>query len=118
MIVTVKHSELKEGMISKTTFNKVDVDIQFTDSELAVLNNPNLADTVVLKRDAPVNSKAKDINNDLTFKWLVDGRAGTVCGCVADARNYETELVESLKKVKRYIEYNNEEYGKTSKYEI
>lgn len=122
MRITINHEEKTEGFFKKKTYVEVELDVQFTQEELAVIDKHNLEKTVIMEREPPrgdsVDPSIADVYH-LTFWKLVHKHPESYAVANhAEAKAYEAELIEALKQAKNYLESNAAPAAKSKTLEL
>lgn len=141
MKVSISHKEKTMGMLRKTTLHGVEVHIQFSQEELAVIEARDLKYDIVLQRgysadvsetkavkqenrglgrallNAAVNGKDANSTN-LTINKLMKGPDLYFLTTPLEAKAYEDELKKQLVELKGYIVGNEGVEEKTSSFEL
>ena len=125
MRVKIEHKEVEKGMFKKRTYHRVYVTVAFSEEELAIIDNSNLKDLIIIERKLPPNLKPSDDPEDdrrhcaLSLRQLLgNGPSGYLCATPLDAKHYETELTEALHQLKAVIEENAGVEEKSKTFEI
>ena len=123
MKVSISHGEKSKGLIFTKRFYTVTIKVQFSNEELAIIDQRKLKNIVVLERDCPPDEKhfkekgkmtriATNLANgfqnpyNLTIGKLVKGPDTYTLVTPADAKNYEHEFTEMLPTLKGYVDMN------------
>ena len=137
MKVSIHHSEKTQGLVFKKTLHGVELFIQFSEEEKAIITERKLEGDIVVERGAPADIDAEkhanrgltkriatamisgaDANHfDLTIGKLLKGTDIFFFTTPAEAKEYEAILHEELPKLKAYI-VENEGTGKGSSFEL
>lgn len=141
MKVTINHVQKTAGLIRKTTFHGVSVQIAFNAEELAVINERELGGDVILERGYPADMSdmaaekhanrglgrrlltaavsGADANNfDLTVNKLMKGEDTYFLSTPMEAKAYENEMKDGLVKLKNWIVGNADVEKETSSFEL
>lgn len=141
MKVTINHVQKSAGLIRKTTFHGVSVQIEFNSEELAVINERRLGHDIVMERGYPADmsdmAAQKHANRGLGRKLLTAAVSGSdandfhlsvnklmkgedvyFLGTPAEAKAYEGELKNGLVELKGWIEGNAEVEKETATFEL
>lgn len=141
MKVSIEHQEKSTGMLRRTTLHGVQVHVQFSQEELAVIEARDLKYTTVLERgysadvsDAKAEKqesrglgrrlltaavKGADANTtNLTINKLMNGPDLYFLGTPLEAKGYEDALKEQLVQLKGYIVGNEGVEEKSSSFEL
>lgn len=129
MKVDIKPVEKSKGMVFKKTLHGVELSVQFSSEELAIIEERKLARTILLERGAPADVNAekhenrgvarvlatavvsgRDANHfHLTFGKLMNGSDTYFFDTPVEAKMYIDELkTEILPLAKNYLEGNKE----------
>ena len=141
MQVNIAHKEKTVGVLRKTTFHGVEVSIQFSEEERAVIEGRDLKFDTVLERghsadvsdskvikqenrglgrallNAAVNGRDANTTN-LTINKLMKGPDLFFLTTPLEAKEYEEQLKERLVVLKGYIVGNEGVAEKTSSFEL
>ena len=141
MKVSIDHKEKSVGMLRRSTLHGIEVHIQFSEEELAVIEARDLKDTTVLERgysadvsetkaikqenrglgrailNAAVNGKDANTTN-LTINKLMRGPDLYYVTTPLEAKAYEDQLKEQLVVLKGYIVGNEQVEEKSSSFEL
>ena len=127
MRVSINHTDKSSGLIFKTHQVEVSVAVTFSDEEQAIIKSRKLKDYVVLERQPDklrrerIGAEAMRDNPgmfNLHVRDLVSGRADPFfCDTPIDAKIYEQQLTEALKKLKDFIA-GNAETGTSKVFEL
>src|SRR3569832_2932493 len=127
MKVSIEHKDKASGLLFKTHQVAVSVAVVFSEEELAVIRSRRLRDYVVLERQPDklrrerIGAEAMRDNPgmfNLHVRDLVSGRADPFfCDTPIDAKIYEQQLTEALKKLKDFIA-GNAETGTSKVFEL
>ena len=141
MKVTINHVQKTSGMIRKTTFHGVSVQVQFNAEELAVITERQLGHDIVLERGYPADMSdmaiekhanrglgrklltaavsGKDANDfHLSVNKLIKGEDTYYLGTPMEAKAYEDELKDGLVKLKNWIVGNAAVETETASFEL
>ena len=121
MKVSVAHGEYSKGVIFKTKFYTVTTTVTFNAEELAVIKQRKLGNDAIMMRNPPVGAKVTQVTGvlsagkilaglgktengfNLTIGDLVKGPDVYTLETPLEAKHYENELMDNLKKCKDYI---------------
>ena len=141
MKVSIDHKEKSVGMLRRSTLHGIEVHIQFSEEELAVIEARDLKYTTVLERgysadvsetkaikqenrglgrailNAAVNGKDANTTN-LTINKLMRGPDLYYVTTPLEAKAYEDQLKEQLVVLKGYIVGNEQVEEKSSSFEL
>ena len=118
MRVSIDHRELKTGVIRKTIHYIVDLKVDFSAEEAAIVKTRGLGDIVIMERDQPSYLTGND-PYPLFIKNLVGGKVNaTGFTTPIEAKRYDADLKEKLKELKAYIDGNAETAEKSSSFEL
>jgi hypothetical protein len=139
MKVNIRHTEKSKGLVFKKKLYGVELEVQFSEEEKAIITERKLERIVLLERGVPadvdpekhakrglmmkvatVAVSGRDANHfDLTFNKLMGGRIDTYWfETPVEAKNYEMMLKEeTLPEAKAYI-VNNEVTGSGDSFEL
>jgi hypothetical protein len=110
MRIQIDHKEKTEGLFKKKTFVEVELDVQFSQEELAVIDKHKLEKTIVMERAPPHGGSHEPHMADvyhLSFWRLVHNHPDKYAvASHAEAKAYEAELIAALKQAKSYLEAN------------
>ena len=141
MKVTINHVQKTSGMIRKTTFHGVSVQVQFNAEELAVIHERQLEKDVIMERGYPADmsdgqiekhankglgrkllsaavSGTDSLHFHLTVNKLMKGEDTYYLGTPMEAKAYEEELKEGLVKLKNWIVGNAAVETETASFEL
>ncbi|MEL7275567.1 MAG: hypothetical protein AAGK98_03780 [Pseudomonadota bacterium] len=141
MKVSINHTQKTSGMIRKTTYHGVAVQVEFNTEEMAVIRERQLEKDIILQRDPPADmsdaaiekrenrglgrklltaavSGADALHDDLTVRKLMQGVDLYFLGTPMEAKAYEAELKEALVKLKNWIVGNAEVETETASFEL
>ena len=110
MRVTIDHTEIKRGMILKTTYYEVVCTVTMSEEQLQIIRDKRLQDYIVLER---IPADAKDGDNPdwftLRIKHLMNGKPDRfLCPDPVRAKEYEAELLDRLRELKAFLEESAE----------
>ena len=114
MRATIEHKTATSGMFSKKEQRQVQITVQFSAEEKAIITANDLADYTVLSRDPPAGTKNSDVEHYgrefyyLTLDALLNGPQTYPVDSNGHAKHYAAELVEAMEKLKAVIEVNRE----------
>lgn len=120
MKVSISHGEKSKGLIFTKRFYTVTIRVQFSNEELAIIDQRKLKNIIVVERDCPPDEKhhnekgkltriATNIANgfqnpyNLTIGKLVRGPDTYTLTTPVEAKAYENELTEMLQVLKGYV---------------
>lgn len=108
MKIDIKHSTHTTGLIFKKTFHKIDLLVELTDEEKAIIKERKLEKHVIMELPDPASfeSKNNDWGFDLTFGSLLSGKFWYDVNTPAEAKAYQEKLIEKLKVAKDYLQNN------------
>jgi hypothetical protein len=141
MKVTINHTQKTAGLIRKTTFHGVSVQIEFNAEELAVIHERRLGGDIILERGYPADMSdgaaekhanrglgrrlltaavsGADANNfNLTVNKLMKGEDVYFLGTPMEAKEYEESLKNGLVNLKGWIVGNAEVEKSTTSFEL
>lgn len=117
MKVSFDHRETTTGLIFQKQAFEVRTTVEFTAEERAILQHQNLSDYVVLDREPSATIQRRYKNHEaailqankdqgffaLRVKDLLKGPDVYDCNTVVEAKAYERDVTEGLKKLKNAI---------------
>ena len=107
MRVTLKHEEVRKGLTFKRHY-AVYVKVEFTEAEKFVIKEQRLGRFVVVERGPPSHiPNGHPDRFHLQVKHLAKGDK-YLCPTLADAKNYEDELISQLELLKRVLDRSEE----------
>ncbi len=115
MRVSLTHEAVRRGLLFKTTYYEVHLDVHFSHEEMQVIRERNLAKTKLLDR-RPANARIDDRDEkfELRLEDLVRARTDRfLCATPSAAKIYEEEILAALAQVKLWIGDNAEVAGRT-----
>ena len=112
MRVSIDHKEKSTGLVFKKPAFAVNVNVQFSEEEKAIINTRKLKDYIVLRREHSFNSAVRndptyqddDIKPHLRVKSLMKGSDSYDLPDPVRAKEYEQHLVDALKTLKSFLE--------------
>lgn len=115
MRVSISHYAVRKGIIFKTTYYEVHLDVAFSHEEMQVIRERKLAKTKLLDR-RPANARVDDRDEkfELRLEKLMGARPDRfLCATPSLAKIYEDELLSALAQVKLWIGDNAEVADRT-----
>ena len=115
MRVSVSHQSVRKGLIFKTTYYEVQLDVVFSHEEMQVIRERNLSKTKLMDR-RPATARVDDRDElfELRLKDLMRAKPDRfLCATPSRAKIYEDELLAALAQVKLWIGDNAEVADKT-----
>lgn len=117
MKVDIENGTTTTGLLFKKTFYSVKLKVELNEEEKAIIKERKLKDYVILELPEPASFEAKNNNwhNNLTYNSLISGEHYHDLLTPFDAKQYQEELVESLKQAKGFLLANaSHDIGTTS----
>lgn len=107
MKVTIEHSQQKTGVFNKINHYIVHVKVELSEEETRIITDMGLQGQVILESTHPshTNGKSTDLHR-LTFGDLMRGDDYWSSPILSNAKVYEVELIEALKKAKNFLNVN------------
>lgn len=122
MRVSINHDEVSHGVFKKTIYHQVEVKVDFSEEELAIIKQNNLEDTIVLERTNTAYLKYDEELADiypLKISDLMSKHSDIhALDTPLEAKQYEASLTEALQQLKAYIEENAEVETKSTTFEL
>ena len=107
MRVDIQHKELTSGWLKKTTSYEVTFDIKFTEEERAIIKKQGIGKaTLVTINDHPRLVSTFPEGFTVPVSFFVDKPWSIDFPTPYKAKEYEQNMVESLKKLKGFIQEN------------
>lgn len=119
MQVTVEHTELKTGVFNKANHFIVTTKFALSAEEEKIITEMGLQNQVVFESTYPTHLNAK--SNDrryITFGTLVSGQEIWSTTILSNAKVYEVEFIDALKKAKNFLNVNATRPESPKVYEI
>lgn len=110
MRIDIRHEEVREGLVFKTTWHDVCVTVDFTHEERQIIQQRNLGSQVLLER-APAGANIDDDPDWYAFKvgHLLERKPDRHrTANPADAKLYESQLLDALQLMKDWLAINAE----------
>ena len=124
MRVNIAHSEKQQGLLRKTTYYVVTLDVQFSEEEKQIIKEAGIEDELIIERTVSADKNAakydgiEDIWN-LTIKDLLQSKPDVYAFFTpADAKLYEEQIREQMPKLKQYIEINTKDGMDDTSFEL
>ncbi|MCB1418703.1 MAG: hypothetical protein KDJ74_06760 [Notoacmeibacter sp.] len=108
MRIAIRHEEVREGLVFKTTFHDVCVTVDFTHEERQIITQRKLGDHVLLER-APAGADMEDDADWYVLKvgHLVERKPDRHrTANPSEAKLYEDRLVAALHSMKAWLTAN------------
>lgn len=106
MKIEIKTGVATVGMLKKTKVQEVNLFVELTEEEKAIIREFDLGSYVIMERNSPATSDS-NIPYNLTFRHLVEGSDKYNLHLPINAKNYVENLVERLKWAKGYLVANS-----------
>jgi hypothetical protein len=115
MRVSVSHQSVRKGLIFKTTYYEVQLDVFFSHEEIQVIRERNLAKTKLMdRRPATARVDDRDEKFELRLQDLMHAKSDRfLCATPSQAKIYEEELLAAMAQVKLWIGDNAEVSDRT-----
>lgn len=110
MRISIKHSTVKQGLLFKTTYVEVALEVLFSHEELQILRQQRLLDTPLLER-RPATAKVDDRDDKfvLTIRKIMNGKSDRfLTANPSAAKVYQDRLLVALETLKLWIGDNAE----------
>ena len=110
MRVSISHHTVRKGLLFKTTYYEVHLDVVFSHEEMQIIRQRNLAQTKLLDR-RPATARIDDRDEKFELRLQDLMRATTdrfPCATPSEAKVYEEGLLEALARVKLWLVDNAE----------
>lgn len=108
MRIAIRHEEIREGLVFKTTFHDVCVNVDFTHEERQIITQRNLGEHILLNR-IPAGADSED-NPDwyaLRVKHLLERKPDRHrTANPYDAKEYESDLLTALEIMRDWLKAN------------
>jgi len=110
MRVSINHNTIKKGLLFKTTYHEVQLDVAFTHEEKQIIRQRGLLKTkLVDRRPATAKVDDRDEKFELRVEHLIDGRTDRfLCATPSKSKIYEEELLAMLQQMKLWLDDNAE----------
>jgi hypothetical protein len=103
MKIDIKNEINTRGFFKKETFYAVNLVVQLTEEEKAIIKEHKLENLIIMNRPFPAASGGGGVYN-LTYKDLLDGNDHYNLHTPNEAKEYKESLIERLKAAKEYLE--------------
>lgn len=122
MKVDIAHQESSKGLIFKKPLYGVSLSVVFSEEEQQIIKQHKLKDRIVLSRplSADLNFEKYGDREDkffLRIGTLLNGTDIYYADAPSDAKEYEANLIESLRDLKDFLD-ENAEVGETKSFEL
>ena len=121
MKVDIKHTERQEGLFKKKTYYDVTLDVKFSDEEKHIIQKHDMSRQVLLERVRPAHRKDGSVVDNIWWLevfQLLDKPDTYTLGTPLEAKQYEADLIEVLKKLKGYLDANASIESKSTSFEL
>ncbi len=122
MRVSIDHHEITKGVFNKKTYHEVSVAVVFSEEELSIINQSNLADTIVLDRGhepwMEYDEQLSDIYPLTISNLMGQSPDRHALATPLEAKQYEADLTDALQKLKAFIEENAGIEEKSTSFEL
>lgn len=123
MRVTINHYEKKRSLRSWSKGHAISCKVEFTDEEKQIIKQSKIGDVIILNRPLPAGVKPDPsigiVDSPLKIKHLLEKEPNIyVVETPSEAKEYEAELTEVLKRLKEYIMDNAEVEQKVTSFEL
>lgn len=119
MKVTVEHDNLVLGVFNKTSHFVVKTKFELTKEEEKIITEMGLQNEVVFETSYPTHLNGKDGDKQrTTFGKLLSGTEIWSTTILSNAKAYEVDLIEALKRAKNFLEINATRPESPKVYEI
>ena len=105
--VDIKHSELKEGLIFKTRYSVVEVHLQLSDTEKAIVKKNKMKNLTIVERPGPANRGPRDDRGQyaIPLSAFVGRKPNRhVAADDLEAKDYENEMLKTLSGLKEIFD--------------
>jgi hypothetical protein len=112
--VLISHETQQRGLLFKTTYHVVQLDVHFTHEERQVIRQRKLEKTVLLER-RPANAKVDDRDDKFTLLvgHLGKGPDRFLTANPGEAKAYQAQLLIALEQLKDWVTLNADEADRT-----
>ena len=119
MRVSIEHSEEKTGMFKKRTRYILALTVNYSDEELQIINDCKIKDDAVFEDPIRPGKKEDEPKDYYHIRHFMKGRTWNFnFDTPLEAKNYEAEVTEALKRHKEYIEANRGVEKKSTTFEL
>lgn len=115
MRVSITHETTRRGVILKTTYHEVQLQVAFTHEEKQIIQQRALTKTKLMDR-RPADSKIDDHDTkfELRVEHLLNGQIDRfLCATPSKSKIYEERLLEALAQMKLWLDDNAETANRT-----
>lgn len=103
----IKNSTHTKGLVFKDTFYKLDLHVELTEEEKAIIKERDLGGMIIWELPNPASvTHYPEQGWDLIFNSLVHGHYWYDFKTPHDAKLFQEELVDKLKIAKQYLQSN------------
>ena len=107
MKIDIKNSTYTKGLVFKDTFYKLELNVELTEEEKAIIKQRKLEDTIIWKLPPPASFPQDDYDGfNLLIANLKGGYFWYDFKSPAEAKVFQEELIEKLKIAKQYLQNN------------
>ena len=108
MRVSIDHQTTRKGLILKSTYHEVSLQVAFTHEEKQIIRQRKLESTKLLdRRPADAKVDARDEKFELRIEDLMDGKIDRfLCATPSQSTIYEETLLDALARLKLWLDDN------------
>lgn len=110
MRVAIDHATVRKGLILKTTYYEVGLQVHFTHEEMQIIRMRSLDKTKLLDR-RPANARVDDRDEKFVLRLgdLLNGQIDRfLCATPSKAKIYEEDILAAMSQIKLWLDDNAE----------